>query len=226
MYKDTTYKEKFAILKEWTPHLIDKVKKDLKNEHLKQDYAFSRKYLPGKNLSKVTLEDLVEGYTQAIAQEETGEKIAEYIATRWMLQSSELYSFFEQELSRINPNFDAIQEIEEPVGERLIAEGVSRFGAVNTYLFAVINSVAFRKNHFDALQKQAQDEQQEKRVAAEQAKELTSFEELKGDFERRLARLEDKYEKKIDGLQRKYIKDTEALKKQLAALQRKLNVCT
>ena len=37
-----------------------------------------------------------------------------------------------------------------------------------------------------------------------------------------MARLTDKYEKKLMGLQKKYQLDQEALKKQLAALQRKL----
>lgn len=224
MYKDTTYKEKFAILKEWAPTLIDTVKKDLKNEHLKQDYVFARKYLPGKNLSKVSLEDLIQGYSAAILQEEAGEKIAEFIANRWMLHSSELYSYFEQELSKINPDFDAIQEIEEAIGSRILEDSANRFGAVNTYLFSVLNSVAFKKSHFDALLNKARAEHSSRVANEEKAQELKSLEDLRRDFEARVTRLEDKYEKKIDGLQRKYLKDTESLKKQVANLQRKLNV--
>lgn len=223
MYKDTTYREKFAILKEWVPLLIDAVKRDLKNEHLKQDYVFARKYLPGKNLSKLSLEDLVQGYSKAIEEEEAGDKIAEFIANRWMLQASDLYGFFEQELVKINPDFDAIVEIDETVGNRLLDEATGRFGAVSTYLFSVLNSVAFKKGHFEGLEKKARSEHKEKAIAAEKEQEIKSFEELKRDFEQRLIRLEDKYEKKLDGLQRKYVKDTDTLKKQVASLQRKMS---
>lgn len=223
MYKDSTYKEKFAILKEWTPHLIDVVKKDLKNEHLKQDYVFARKYLQGKNLNKVTLEDLIQGYSAAIEQEESGEKIAEFIANRWMIHSSELYGFFEKELTKVNPNFDSIEEIDEPVAKKLIGESVDQFGAMNTYLFSVINSVAFKKDQFEDLKKASLKERETKQKESVKAEEQKSLEDTKKDYEQRLVRLEDKYEKKLDGLQRKYVKDTEMLKKQVANLQRKMN---
>lgn len=223
MYKDSTYKEKLAILKEWTPHLIDVVKKDLKNEHLKQDFVFVKKYLQGKNINKLTLEDLILGYSAAIEQEESGEKIAEFITNRWMIHSSELYGFFEKELSKVNPDFDAIEELEEPVGRRLIDESVRQFGALNTYLFSVINSVAFNKGQFQELKAASQKEQETQKREAEKVAEARTFDQMKQEFEQRLIRIEDKYEKKLDGLQRKYLKDTDTLKKQVANLQRKLN---
>lgn len=224
MYKDSTFKEKFAILKEWNPEIIELVKKDLKNEHLKQDYVFAKKYLPGKNIHKVTADDLIEAYGQAIEKEENGEKIAEFIANRWMLHSAEIYGYFETELAKINPDFDAIEKIEAPVATKLINDSVTQFGALNTYLFSVINSVAFDKADFDKLQKLSRSEKETNKANQEKAAEEKSFEDMVRDFEQRLARIEDKYEKKIDGLQKKYVKDTDMLKKQVATLQRKLSV--
>lgn len=145
MYRDTTYKEKFAILKDWVPELMEVAKKDLRNEHLKQDFVFVKKYFPGKSLNKITLEDMIEGYRTAIESEENGEKIAEFISNRWMLQKTEVYNLFETELTRMDPNFVDIQEIPANDAKSLIGKAIEEFGAVDTYLFAVINSVAFSK---------------------------------------------------------------------------------
>jgi hypothetical protein len=218
MYKDATYREKFAILKEWAPDWIDAIKKDLKSEHLRQDAGFARKYLPGKNLQKTSLEELVEGYSKAVESE----RVAEFMANRWMLKKSELYSFFERELAKINPDFDTIEEIDEAVARRMIEAASQEFGAGSTYLFSVINSVAFRREEFEALRNRAKEERRQPQPQI--SGDLKSIEELKRDFEQRLLRIEDKYSKKIDGLERKYLRDTEMLKKQLAQLQRRLHV--
>jgi hypothetical protein len=57
----------------------------------------------------------------------------------------------------------------------------------------------------------------------QEIQEKQSAETLEKAYEREIARLTDKYEKKLQGLQKKYLFDTEALKKQIATLQRKLN---
>ena len=98
MLKDATYKEKYNALKNWMPAIVDVVKKDLKNEHLKTDFVFAKRYFAGKNLNKLTNEELVAGYASAIQQEEKGEEIAEFITNRWLIKNSELYGFFEEEL--------------------------------------------------------------------------------------------------------------------------------
>jgi hypothetical protein len=223
MYRDTTYKEKFAILKDWAPSILDEVKKDLRNDHIRQDYVFAKKYMKGKNPSKITLEDMVEGYLAAIAEEEKGEEIAEFIANRWMLQSGDLYGFFEKELQRINPEFTEIKEIPEAEAKDIINRSVAQFGAPNTYLFAVINSVAFSKDHFDKLKTKATEQRAHEKEEGAKLKEAKDFESLKREFELKLSRQEEKYEKKLEGLQKKYVVDTEALKKQVSALQKKLH---
>ena len=55
MYKNATYREKFADLKEWIPFLVEAIKKDLRNEHLKKDIFFVKKFLSSKNIHKITI---------------------------------------------------------------------------------------------------------------------------------------------------------------------------
>lgn len=223
MYRDTTYKEKMAILKEWGPELIEAIKKDLKTEHLKQDYVFAKKYLGGKPANKISLEDMVKGYFEAVEKEESGEKIAEFIANRWMLKTSDVYGFFETELTRINPEFTEIKELPNAEGDKLIEQSSRLFGAPKTYLFSVINSVAFSPKQFEKLREKALKERQTQLEELSKLQETASFEQLKKEFEQKLVKLEDKYEQKIAGLEKKYVADVAALKKQIATLSRKLN---
>lgn len=223
MYRDTTYKEKMTLLKEWGPAIFDEIKRDLKNEHIKQDYVFAKKYLGGKPAQRLTLDELVAGYLRAVEEEEQGEKIAEFIANRWMMKSSDVYGFFEKELSRINPDFNEIVELPEQESNKLIEQAIAEFGAPKTYLFAVINSVCFSKKQFEALKNKAETEKKREEEAFTKLQESASIEQLKKEFESKLSKMEEKYEKKLQGLEKKYVNDTASLKKQIANLSRKLN---
>lgn len=223
MYKNATYKEKFADLQEWIPVLIDAIKKDLRNEHLKKDVFFVKKFLGSKNIHKVTNEELSEAYLKAIQEEEQGENLAEFMTSRWLLKNSEMYEFFEAELMKINPDFASLEEIAPNHAQALIDASTNEFGALHTYLFSVLNSVVFPKESFEKLKKQAQQYQEkheeETRLHADQA----NVEQMRKNFDRELARTVDKYEKKLTGLQKKYVTDVDSLKKQIAQLQRKLH---
>lgn len=222
MYKNATYREKFADLQEWTPLIIESVKKDLKNDHLKKDFYFAKKFLNSKNIQKVTVEELTKAYQQAIAQEENGEEIGEFIASRWLLKNSELYHFFEQQLSKIDANFTDLEELSSEQSKQLIENSNHQFGPSQTYLFAVLNSVVFPSAVFQLLRKQAIESNQQKQVQAQKDQELHSLESMRLEFEREKNRLTDKYEKKLSGLQKKYLTDVEMLKKQVSQLQRRI----
>lgn len=224
MLKDASYKEKYSVLKNWMPVIIDAVKKDLKNDHLKNDFVFIKRYFSGKNLAKLTSEELVEGYATAIQQEEKGEDIAEFITNRWLIKNSELYGFFESELKKINPDFSAIKIIEKNHSQSIVNDAVKQFGAPRTYLFSVLNSVAFSDEDFKELGSQAEEEAKKSAKEETQKAELQNIEQIKRACEEQIARIEDKYEKKLQGLQKKYIQDVEGLKKQISALQRKVSV--
>lgn len=221
MYKNATYKEKFADLQEWIPVLIEAVKKDLRNEHLKKDVYFVKKFLSNKNIHKITIEELAEAYQTAI-QEEQGEELAEFITSRWLLKNSELYEFFESHLSQIDPDFTNLEEIPPAQAQALIDASIRQFGAPQTYLFSVLNSVVFPTENFQTLKIQAQQHQEKQEEESLKAIEQATVSQMRKAFELEIVRLTDKYEKKLAGLQKKYINDVENLKQQVAQLQRKL----
>src|ERR1700730_3870378 len=120
MYKNATYKEKYSDLSQWLPFIIGAVKKDLKNEHLQKDPSFIKKYLASKNLKKVTVEELTAAYQKAIAEEEKGESIGEFITNRWLLKNTELYDFFEKSLSQKYSDFTCVEELDLAVSKKLV----------------------------------------------------------------------------------------------------------
>lgn len=221
MERNASYKAKFAHLKEWMPSIIESVKKDLKNEHLKRDPLFLKRYLGGKNPHKVEGADLAVAYDAAL-QEENGEELAEFIANRWIFRHGEIYHHFEEILRKIAADFTAIEELKPEDAQTLIASSISEYGALKTYLFSVLNSVAFSKKDFETLKQKAKEERVQKEVEEEKHQEIKSLEALKSAHALELARLTDRYEKKIIGMQKKYAQDVEALKKQVGMLQKKL----
>jgi hypothetical protein len=222
MHKNTTYKEKFTLLKEIMPVVIDSVKKDLKNEHLKKDFYFVKKFLGAKNLNKLTTEELTEAYQKAIEEEEKGEDLAEFVTSRWLMKNSELYEFFENQLTVITPDFTDLEELSMQQAQPLVEASITEFGALKTYLFAVLNSVVFPNEIFQKLELEAKKQSKQDQEQEQLDLEKLNVDNMKKAFAMEIARLTDKYEKKLSGLQKKYIVDVECLKKQISHLQRKL----
>jgi hypothetical protein len=223
MLKDVAYKDKFKMLDPWLQSIVESVKKDLKNEHLKQDWQFAKKYFANKNIAKLTAEELTEGYRLALANEEAAEALAEFISNRWLLKHTELYHYFEEQLQQINPNFNELEELERNQAHNLMEKAVSLFGAPKTYMFSIINSVVFPKEIFDKLGQNAQNASREETENAKAMEEKMSVDMIHQSYQQQIARLTDKYEKKLLGMQKKYIQDVETLKKQLSTLQRKVH---
>lgn len=223
MLKEATYKEKFVLLADWLPNIIETIQKDLKNEHLKNDPRFTKTYFNNKNPHKLTTAELTSGYNQALNSEENAEPLGEFIANRWMIRHTDLYHFFEERLRRINPNFTEMTEIEPHAARTLMEDAINEFGARNVYLFSIINSVVFPAQIYEQLRRRAHESAEIERVEAEIQAEKHSIESMQQSHEQQIARLTDKYEKKIQGMQKKYTLDVEALKKQIASLQRQLH---
>lgn len=222
MYKNATYKEKFSDLDEWMSSLIEVIKKDLRNEHLKKDWEFVKRFIPSKNIHRITTEEMAQAYRTAIAQEENGEELAEFMAARWLLKHGDLYHFFEKSLSAIHPDFASLEILEEEMAQQLIESAIAEFGARNTYLFSVLNSVVFPSSQFASLQQLARDERAGEEEKVQQQEAQADSEQMKQAHAREMARVIDRYESKLAGLQKKYIADVDSLKKQVAQLQRKL----
>ena len=223
MLKNISNKERFLMIQEWIPTIIESIKKDLKNDHLKQDYVFVKKYLSNKNFQKASTEDLTNAYIKALQEEELADDIAEFMINRWLLKNTEIYNFFAQELQQINPDFTELEEIAHDASLDIIERANQQFGAPKTYLFSVLNSVVFSPEAFDQLAKRAENEKEEQRSQEESYKQQQSLESMQRNYDQQLARITDKYEKKLQGLQKKYLQDTESLKKQIAQLHKKIS---
>lgn len=221
MNASKTNKEVLNMLDEWFPMIIEVVKKDLKNDHLKQDYAFIKRYLPGKNLNKIENSELVNAYRQAISESETAEQIAEFIINRWIYRNSEMYQFFESHLTKINPDFTTIERLTDSQSDSLITASIEEYGAFKTYIFSRFNAVTLPEMKFKELEQKARTEEREAKIRQEAKTATRSIDDLVQNHQLEIARITDKYEKKLIGLQKKYSSDIEALKKQVAALQRK-----
>ena len=222
MRQETSYKQKFEEAARWVPHMISSVKKELKNDHLKKDFQFFKNFFPGKNINKLSDQELIEGYQRAIKEAENGEAIAEFIANRWLLNHSEIYNFFEERLVAHNPNFTEIEELPLEFATQLSHASTQAFGPSKTYLFALLNEVVFPQQLYSTLKGHAESHHHKEEQEEQLNTNHNTLEALKTAYEQQIARLTDRYEKKVSGLQKKYNQDTDALKKQLAQLQRKL----
>ena len=220
MSTERSYQEMFTDLGTWMPEIIQSIKKDCRNEHLKGDRGFCRKHLDGKVLHKVGVKDLADAYSQALS--DGNEEVGEFIASRWVLRNAEAYRLFEVELQKINPQFDQIKEIKAAEGQSLIDLASRELGAAKAYIFAVLNAVAFSEEQMKAL-RQAALKEQEVAEAEQENGETPSVAELQKKHERELKRVTDRLEKRLDGLQRKHLAEVTSLKKQVSKLQQRLN---
>lgn len=209
----SSYQDKILQVRSWIEDVIETVKKDLKNEHLKIDPAFCRRHFLGKHYTEVDINMLATAYLKEIQGGNVG--LAEFIATRWLLKNSDIYGFFEEQLKNINPDFEAIKEISAADTARIIDTAVNLFGAVKSYIFSVFNEVAFTAAVFEKLGEAALQESSKQRKEYEERQEKLSIYEMQKRHEREMHAMKDRYEKKLSGLQRKYIHDTDLLKKRL-----------
>jgi hypothetical protein len=153
MLKEATAQEKFTLLNEWLPEIIQEIKKDLKNDHLKNDPKFLKKYI-GKNLQKVEVEDLVKSYSTAVA-EGGMDHLAEFVYQRWLLKNTDIYDYFANQLEKVQEDFTELKEIDANTAKEIAERSCQQFGACKTYCFSVINSVVFPKTIFDDLNNRA-----------------------------------------------------------------------
>lgn len=222
MLKDSTYSQKLTMLKSWINTIIDEIKKDVKQEHLKYDRDFTKTYFSGANTAKLTANELAVGYVQAIEKNDRVEEIGEFLANRWLLKNSDMYEHFEEKLKKISPDFTDLDVLDEKDASELMNDSIKEFGAVKTYLFSVLNSVVFPENIYNELQNKAFNEK--KNAEENEAKAILEVEEKNKEkfYQQQIARLTDKYEKRILGLEKKYHTDISTLKKQISNLQKKL----
>ena len=221
MLKETGYQEKITILEQWLPEILEVVKKDLKNEHLKVDKDFCKRYFLGKNPQQVSIEEMLPAYVKDIEKGNTG--LGEFIATRWLLKNTDIYGYFEERLKVFNVDFEAIEELSSQDSHHLIQAALEKFDAKRLYIFSVFNSVVFSADAYEMLKNLAITQTETKRKEFEEQELVKSIEQLQKRHARELSATTDRFEKKLNGLQKKYLHDVEGLKKQVSQLQKKLS---
>ncbi len=143
---------KSLLMEELHPYfkrIIDAVKGDLKKEHLKKHPELLTRYFRGIRADKLGANELAPFYDLLLKS--GNENLEEFIIHRWIAHHNPIYLFFSDALSQHYSDFAAIKEIEEPIAQKLIADGVERFGAIDLYLFSMMNGVVFREAQFEEL---------------------------------------------------------------------------
>jgi hypothetical protein len=164
----------------------------------------------------LTVEEMKDAYVKEI--NEGNQEAVEWIASRWVLKHAEIYHFFSEKLAEINPKFDEIKTISDEIGKKIMQLAVAQFGALKCYVFSVLNCVKFSDALYQELRLLAEKDKKEEvtPTAPENAADV------KEHLEKEILKITDKYEKRLLGFQKKYNQDVTGLKKQIAALQRKL----
>ena len=222
MLKNSTYTEKMKMMEELFSCVVKDIKKDLKNDHLKNDRQFFKTYFSNQNLNKITEEELTDGYLRALGKEEDFEELGEFFANRWLIKNTELYDFFERSLSKISSDFTALEILEDIVAEDLMKESIQNFGATKAYIFSVFNSVVFPEKTLNQFKSHAIEEKRQREIDKIQEEKDEQKRKEERNFDQIIARLTDKYEKKLSGLEKKYHTDIATLKKQISNLEHKL----
>lgn len=207
----------FIALQGWTLEVFTAIKKDIKHDHLQSNPDFYHKYFGNRPKNRLTTEEIFNAYERELLA--GNEDLAEFIVNRWVFKNGDLYKHFEDRLSKINPDFNRIETLSTDESEQVLKGAVNMFGAIPTFLFSLLNGVVFPQSVIQDLEKQAEKEKRERESKKTENQEEENFQKLLASQKREIARLEAK----ILGVQKKYTKDTEALKKQIKSLQKRLN---
>ncbi|MBU6383837.1 MAG: hypothetical protein KGR16_05935 [Verrucomicrobia bacterium] len=205
----------FLPLKNWMHVVLNAIKKDIKSEHLGSDPEFYRAYFGNRPQNRLTTEEIFDAYEKELTR--GNQEIAEWVVNRWVFKHGDLYQVFAERLSRINPEFSEIQTLTSEQSQEILKGTVERFGAIPVFLFVILNGVVFPESVRMDLLKMAESAKIEQEQQGAEADERESLEKLLAAKERDIARLHDK----LLGVQKKYERDTEALKKQIKALQKR-----
>lgn len=151
--QEITYTEKLTELEPLYVDIFTSVKKDLRDEHLKVDRGFFKRNFHNRELSSLSVNDLINVYSKFIKAET--EPMAEFIANRWLLRHLPIYNFFEARLKTVTDKIEEITLLEEEFANALLKEAISQFGVKDCYIFSVLNQVAFPKPTLTRLKQDA-----------------------------------------------------------------------
>lgn len=207
-----TWAGRFSLLSPWFADIIADVKKDCKSEHLRLDPLFVRQHFGGMPVQRISLEDMRTVYLQQILAGH--ERLAEFVANRWLFRNMELYRFFEESLQKISPDFDSITELTQEQSNALVEEASEKFGCEKVFCFVAINDVALPKEPFERLQRHALD------CLSKRQKETPAGHDDDGEgrWRAEMDRLKERHEKKITEMSKKHQQEVQRLQKEIARL--------
>ena len=210
----------FESLQGWIPEVLHAIKKDIKTEHLSSDPVFYKTYFGNRPQNRLTTDEIFAAYEKELLK--GNDDLRDWIVNRWVFKHGDVYSHFAERVGEINPNFEEIQSFDEPQSEKILKGALESLGAVPVFLFSILNGVVFPASIIQRLRVAAEKEkaQLQKQETVEAVKQ--AIEQIVAQHQREMTRLHEKYESRVAGIQKKYTTDTEALKKQIRALQQKL----
>ena len=220
MIKDLVLKSKFVFLQEFFGKIIHDIRKDVRQEHLKRDKAFIQKHFAKNSIDKVSVEEVEKAYFTELSTQ-GNDDLSNWVISKWILKHAEVYEYFVSELTKVNPKFEEIALLDVETGKSIAARAVDKFGAEDTLIFSVLNSVAFSDQIFEGLKDEAIKQLAAKRDSIKK-EDTISMEEVLKQHQIDLSRLAERYENRIQAVSKKYIQDIEGLKKQLASMQKRL----
>ncbi|MBS3904442.1 MAG: hypothetical protein KGZ39_03860 [Simkania sp.] len=149
---------KFKQLDDLFQLIISDIKKDIKSELVKFDRKLFQKIFSQSYVAKLSSKELADLLHPEI---QTGNPALEdWMIERWVYRHAEIYQFFVERLSVIHPDFETIKEIEKEHATKMVDEAIRRFGALKTYLFSILNGVAFTPATLQELALLAKDDRQ------------------------------------------------------------------
>jgi len=214
-------KNKFQTIQPWIPNILDAIKKEIRTDHLAASPSFARAHFGNRPLNRLTSEEIFSVYEKELLS--GNEDLADWVINRWVFKHGDIYQYFVERLSRINPDFASIETLDLEQSEEVLKGAPESFGFLSVYLFSWLNGVVFPEEVFTRLQQAAQKEEDQKKIMQKEESERKSLEETIAHQQRELFSMQQKYEAKVAGVMKKYTVDVEALKKQVRSLQRQLN---
>ncbi|MEN9654631.1 MAG: hypothetical protein RL235_743 [Chlamydiota bacterium] len=215
-------KNPFTQVQPWVASILSDIKKELRTEHLLKSPVFYRAHFGNRPHNRIPYEEIEAVYVRALAEGSDAD-LADWVINRWVFQHGDIYEAFAEKLQQVNPDFTQIKELTLDESERVLDGMAERFGALNVYLFAWLNKVAFPESVFHRLQNLAESTTRLAKEEAEESKALVEKEALVKKHARDLEKLRLKCEDKIAGVMRKYDQDVAGLKNQIRALQKRMS---
>jgi hypothetical protein len=210
-----TWSGRFSLLTPWFSDIIDAVKRDCKNEHLRLNPHFVKEYFAGLPMHMINLEEMRVVYLRLILA--GNEQVAEFISNRWLFRHMELYNFFEKALSEVSTEFEKIQELPADKSLAIIQTACEQFGCEKVFCFVVINDVVIPQNVFDRLQRQAVESLAMRQK--EQEGSLSVEEKWRQDVEK----LKERQEKKIQEMTKRHQIEVQKLSAEIVKLREQIS---